>query len=92
MNGYYNRYNVLQDKVVADSGYGSEENYEFMHGNDIEPFVKFNYFHKVQKRAFEKNGFLSQNLYYNADEDYYVLPHGPTHEEGRTNIIKQPLQ
>ncbi len=45
-------------------------------GNDIEPFVKFNYFHKEQKRAFKKNGFLSQNLYYNADEDYYVCPMG----------------
>jgi len=61
---------------VADSGYGSEENYEFMQDNDIEPFVKFNYFHKEQKRAFKKNGFLSQNLYYNSEEDYYVCPMG----------------
>ena len=62
LNGFDNRYNILPDKVVADSGYGSEENYEFMQDKDIEPFVKFNYFHKEQKRAFKKNGFLSQNL------------------------------
>lgn len=76
LNDFENRYNILPGKVVADSGYGSEENYEFMQVNDIEPFVKFNYFHKEQKRAFKKNGFLSQNLYYNADEDYYVCPMG----------------
>ena len=76
LNGFENRYNILPGKVVADSGYGSEENYEFMHSNDIEPFVKFNYFHKEQKRAFKKNGFISQNLYYNAYEDYYVCPMG----------------
>src|SRR5574344_770148 len=76
LNGFENRYNILPDKVVADSGCGSEENYEFMQVNDIEPFVKFNYFHKEQKKAFKKNGFLSQNLYYNADEDYYVCPMG----------------
>ena len=76
LNSFENRYNILPGKVVADSGYGSEENYEFMQENDIEPFVKFNYFHKEQKRAFKKNGFLSQNLYYNSEEDYYVCPMG----------------
>jgi hypothetical protein len=35
--------------AIADSGYGSEENYEFMENNNIEPFVKFNYFYKEQK-------------------------------------------
>lgn len=76
LNSFGNRYSILPGKVVADSGYGSEENYEFMQDNDIEPFVKFNYFHKEQKRAFKKNGFLSQNLYYNSEEDYYVCPMG----------------
>jgi hypothetical protein len=55
LNGFENRYNILPDKVVADSGYGSEENYEFMQVNDIEPFVKFNYFHKEQKKASSKS-------------------------------------
>ena len=76
LNSFENRYNILPGKVVADSGYGSEENFEFMQDNDIEPFVKFNYFHKEQKRAFKKNGFLSENLYYNSEEDYYVCPMG----------------
>ena len=51
LNSFEDRYNILPDKVVNDAGYGSEENYEFIKDNDIETFVKFNYFHKEQKRA-----------------------------------------
>jgi hypothetical protein len=41
-------------KMIADSGYGSEENYGFMETNEIEPFVKFPMFHKGQKKVFKK--------------------------------------
>lgn len=69
-------YEGLPGKVCADSGYGSEENYEYLEENNIEAFVKYNYFHKEQKRSFKNNPFLQQNLYYNADEDYFVCPMG----------------
>jgi transposase len=62
--------------VVADAGYGSEENYEFMERNGIEAFVKYNYFHMDQKRSAQKNMFLPQNLYYNKKQDYFVCPMG----------------
>lgn len=62
--------------VVADAGYGSEENYEFMEKNNIEAFVKYNYFHAEQKRKIKKNIFLPQNLYYNNEQDYFVCPMG----------------
>lgn len=62
--------------VVADAGYGSEENYELMEGAEIEAYVKYNYFHKEQKRTTKNNIFLVQNLFYNSDEDYYVCPIG----------------
>ena len=51
--------------VVADADYGSEENYGFMEKVGIEAFVKYNYFHKEQKRAWKKDAFAVQNLYYN---------------------------
>ena len=62
--------------VVADAGYGSEQNYEFMENAGIEAFVKYNYFHKEQKRAWKKDAFAIQNLYYNRERDYYVCPMG----------------
>jgi len=38
--------------------------------------VKYNYFHKEQKKKFKENFFHSDNLYYNVEEDYYVCPIG----------------
>jgi len=69
-------HNKQSKTVVADAGYGSEENYEFMEQNDIEAFVKYNYFHMEQKSAINKNIFLPQNLYYNQEQDYFVCPMG----------------
>ena len=62
--------------VVADAGYGSEQNYEFMENAGIEAFVKYNYFHKEQKCAWKKDAYAIQNLYYNREQDYYVCPMG----------------
>ncbi|EXZ74929.1 hypothetical protein M123_0631 [Bacteroides fragilis str. 3976T8] len=39
---FRHRYNRLPGIGVADSGYGSEENYRFMQENGIEGFVKYN--------------------------------------------------
>jgi len=69
-------HNKQSQTVVADAGYGSEENYEFLEQNDIEAFVKYNYFHMEQKRKIKNNIFLPQNLYYNNEQDYFVCPMG----------------
>ena len=61
---------------MADSGYGSEENYRFMEENAIEAFVKYNFFHKEQRPRYTPDPFQVESLYYNADEDYYVCPMG----------------
>lgn len=88
MNGFEERYGKMPRKSVADSGYGSEENYEFMEDNEIEAFVKYNYFHKEQKKSFRNNGFLAQNLYYNKEKDYYVCPMGQHMEKVGTSQRK----
>lgn len=61
---------------MADSGYGSEENYRFMQENGIEAFIKYNYFHKEQRPRYTPNPFHAESLHYNAQEDYYVCPMG----------------
>ena len=60
--------------MVADSGYGSEENYHFMDRAGIEAYVKYNRFHIEQRMHYEPDPFSQQDPYYNADEDYYVCP------------------
>lgn len=76
LEDFENNYNKQSQIVVADAGYGSEQNYEFMDDNNIEAYVKYNYFHKEQKRTWNKNPFEVQNLYYNKDKDYFVCPMG----------------
>jgi len=73
---YEQRYGFLPEKLIADAGYGSEENYNFMEENQIEAFVKYNYFHKEQKKSFKENPFLPENLFYNKKDNYYVCPMG----------------
>ena len=75
-HSFRGRYNKLPSNAVADSGYGSEENYRFMDENGIEAFVKYNFFHKEQRPRYVPNPFHPESLYYNADEDYYVCPMG----------------
>lgn len=69
-------YQKQSEKVVADAGYGSEQNYEYMHSSGIEAFVKYNYFHKEQKKKFKKDIFHAENLFYNAEQDYFICPMG----------------
>ncbi len=76
LEGFEERYGIQSSTVVADSGYGSEMNYEWMENHDIEAYVKYNMFHAEDKRKSRNNPFLVQNLYYNADDDYYVCPRG----------------
>ena len=73
---FRDRYGRFSDSNVADSGYGSEENYKFMTDNGIAPYVKFNMFHVEQKKKYSNNPFLPQNLYYNEKDNYYVCPMG----------------
>ena len=88
LNGFKNRYDKFPAKNVADAGYGSEENYEFMEKNHIAAFVKYNYFHKEQSKSFKNNAFHAQNLYYNKAEDYYVCPMGQ-HMEKTGNATRK---
>ena len=79
------RYGKQSKEIVADSGYGSEQNYEYMLDNGMVPYVKFNMFHKEQTRKYKDNPFLPANMYYNKGEDYYVCPMGHHLEHVRDN-------
>jgi transposase len=69
-------YGSMPEQLTADAGYGSEENYEFAEGNNIEAFVKYNYFHKEETKKWKHDIKRSQNLYYNKEKDCYYCPMG----------------
>lgn len=75
-NSFLDRYGHLPSVAVADSGYGSEENYRFMYEAGMEAYVKYNRFHLEQRPRYKPNPFHHDNFHYNADEDYYVCPMG----------------
>ncbi len=76
LTSFQRRYGRMASTVVADSGYGSEENYRFMEENGIRAYVKYNYFHMEQKRSFKQDPRRVENLHYNAEGDYFVCPMG----------------
>lgn len=75
-NSFLGRYEHLPQTAVADSGYGSEENYRFMDEVGIDAYVKYNRFHLEQRPRYKPNPFHHDNFHYNAVEDYYVCPMG----------------
>ncbi|MFK7004291.1 MULTISPECIES: transposase [Flavobacterium] len=74
LNSFDENYNRQSKEVVADAGYDSEENYEMLKNKQIEPFIKYNYFHAKQKKKLKENPFLVQNLFYNQQYDFYICP------------------
>jgi len=86
--GFKERYQKMPEKEVADAGYGSEENYEFMQNNNIKGFVKYPLFHVEQKKAFKNNPFSVQNMFYNKENDYFVCPMGQHIEKVENRIRK----
>ncbi len=76
---YKKLYNASPDVLVADSGYGSEQNYEFMEQEQIEAFVKYNYFHQEQKakgKIKPKDAFRPEHLHYDPKGDFFICPMG----------------
>lgn len=77
-------YGSSPDKLTADAGYGSEENYTFLEEQGIEAFVKYNYFdrevteerNKSRKNHKQKNPFHADNLHYDARRDTLTCPIG----------------
>jgi len=63
---------VLPKKIVADAGYGSEENYQYLENEHLENYVKFNTFHKEQKRSWRKQRFRVENMEYDEKKDEYI--------------------
>ncbi len=67
----------LPEAAVADAGYGSEQNYEYLESEGVQAFVKYNYFHREQQKSHqEKHPFEQSKLHYNAARNEYICPMG----------------
>lgn len=62
--------------VSGDAGYGYEYNYDYLEAEQLGNYLKYPGFYREQKKAYQNNAFLLDNLYYNSQGDYYVCPMG----------------
>ena len=62
--------------LIADAGYGSEENYSFCEEKNIEAFVKYNTFDKEQTKAWKAQVGKLENMEYDEDLDEWICANG----------------
>jgi transposase len=63
-------------KVIADSGYESEEIYAFLKKLGIEAYIKPQNYEQMQTRKFKNNIGKRENMVYNAETDEYTCANG----------------
>jgi len=71
---YESLYGTLPEAVVADAGYGSDENYGLLADKGIEAYIKYNTFDKEQKEGIK--AFSNDSLHYNEQENCLYCPMG----------------
>jgi transposase/ribosomal protein S15P/S13E len=79
----------LPKKVIADAGYGSEENYAYLEDQAIDAYVKYGTYHREQKKRRkipEREMYWSSNWMYDEQQDEFTCPQGKrlTYEFTRT--------
>lgn len=63
-------------KAIADSAYGSEENYAYLETEGIQAFVKYNTFHQETKPRPTRNPFAAETMPYDEAQDAFTCPNG----------------
>ncbi len=77
VQSYLQEFGRCPEELIADAGYGSEENYEYLDRNNITAFVKYNYFDRERlQRNKPKPINAVESLHYNKDGDYFICPMG----------------
>jgi transposase len=66
----------MPTQVVADAGYGSEENFAYLEEAGVESFVKYPIFDREQKRSWKKQIYRLENWPYDAELDQFTCPQG----------------
>jgi transposase len=62
----------IPQNIVADAGYGSEENYEYLESNQLTGYVKYNTFHKESSKKWKNDITKVQNWQYDEQQDRYI--------------------
>lgn len=66
----------LPKNVIADSAYGSEENYAYLEQEQIGNYLKYNTFGKEQRARYQPDPFAADQMAYDAEQDELICPAG----------------
>jgi len=72
-------YGRLPKKVIADAGYGSEENYAYLEDQEVEAYVKYGTYDREQKKRRkipERETYWSSSWEYDEQQDEFTCPQG----------------
>jgi hypothetical protein len=64
------------DKVIADAGYGSEENYHYLEQKKMTFVIKYSMYRQDQTRKWKKDPWKTDHWPYHAEGHYYLCPNG----------------
>ena len=71
------KYFKIPKYIVADAGYGSEENYtDILEGRNREALITYGMYRKEQTRKYKKDPFNTDNWEYDEATDSYTCPNG----------------
>lgn len=76
LNQMENLLGKLPKNIVADAGYGSEENYKFLEENNLGNYVKYNTWLKDLRNKKVGKYYSANNFIYYKEKDYYICPNG----------------
>ncbi|WP_174615990.1 IS1182 family transposase [Virgibacillus ihumii] len=71
------RFFKLPTYIVADAGYGSEQNYEdVIENRKRTPLITYNQYRKEKKKKYKENAFNVANWEYSEENDTFTCPNG----------------
>jgi len=76
LKGVKEKLGRLPKNVIADSAYGSEENYAYLHQEQVGNYLKYNTFGKEQRPRYKPDPFAADQMAYDAEKDELICPAG----------------
>ena len=62
------------ENIIADSVFGTRQNYELLEGKQLNNYLKYPSFHNEQKKSYQNNPFLREHFIYDPQADVYTCP------------------
>ncbi|MDQ0896706.1 IS1182 family transposase [Paenibacillus sp. V4I7] len=66
----------LPSTIIADAGYGGEENYDYLEQNEVEAIVKYSTYYREKNKAWQKDISKIDNWTYDEEQDTWTCAAG----------------